>query len=92
MHDVAVRGQVLPSVVLTLLSFIAFFMNPDTGERNRGPSIHSPPPGCVSVRRNTKDMRTELVAHKSNGSTEPLRICTQNGRCTEVMAARAVAR
>jgi hypothetical protein len=33
MHDVAVRGQVLPSVVLTLLSFIAFFMNPDTGER-----------------------------------------------------------
>ena len=33
MHDATARGQVLPSVVLTLLSFIAFFMNPDTGER-----------------------------------------------------------
>jgi hypothetical protein len=47
MRGFTARGQVLPSVVLTLLSFIAFFMNPDTGERNRGPSIHSPPRLCV---------------------------------------------
>ena len=59
---------VLPSVVLTVLSFIAFFMDPDTGERSHGPSSHShTPPGWVSVRRNTKDMHTERAVHRSDG-------------------------
>jgi hypothetical protein len=39
---------VLPSVVLTFLSFIAFFMDPDTGERlgsgSRHPIAPCPPP------------------------------------------------